>query len=139
MGDANSKSGSNYVRYVNISTPSDLRDGRDAATQETAPRVAPRAAASQLERFTGSNEPIKSRFTSAARDVTEQQWRALDEGKRWRRVASLAAAFSQIFVFGGSLFVSPLHVTEFECFPAVIPRGRGLEDLLWAATETTNT
>lgn len=88
MADANSKSGSNYVRYVNIRTSSDMRDGRALATLETALCVAPRAAASQLERFTGSNEPIKSRFTSAARDVTEQQWRAVDEGEIWRRLAS---------------------------------------------------
>lgn len=46
-------------------------------------------AASQLERFTGSNEPIKSRFTSAACDVTEQQWRAVAE-RLWRRLASRA-------------------------------------------------
>lgn len=136
MADANSKSGSNYVRYVNISTRSDMSDGRASATLETAPRVAPRAAASQLERFTGSNEPIKSRFTSAGRDVTEQQWRAVDEGKIWGLLASrrrpsprflcLAGAYLCRRYTSGNLNVSQLSF-------------RAAEELLWAATETTDT
>lgn len=57
-----------------------MSDGRGMATSSTASGLVPRAASSQLERPAGSNEPIKSRFTSASRDVTEQQWRAVDGG-----------------------------------------------------------
>ena len=109
--------------YVDISTVLDLSEGRAAATLKTAPCVAPRAAASQLQRFTGSNVPIKSRFTSAGRDVTEQQWRTLDEGKVWRRVASPRDGLLPEFCVWRQLICVSVHVTEFECFPAVIPRG----------------